>query len=78
MGLARAARTDRRRVWALVGIWATATLTALFIARITKVGPILLNVSGRHGLHAGDAIAVGLALLVAGLATAALLRRWGP
>jgi hypothetical protein len=65
-------------VWVLAGIWGTATLTALFIARITKIGPILLNVSGRHGLHAGDAVAVGVALLVAGIATAALVRRWRP
>ena len=76
--MARAAPTDRRHVWALVGIWAIATLTALFVARITKLGPTLLNVSGRHGLHAGDAVAVGVALLVAGLATAALMRRWRP
>lgn len=63
---------------ALVGIWGGATVTALVVARITKVGPTLFNVSARHGLHAGDAVVAGVALVVAVFATAALLRRWRP
>jgi hypothetical protein len=79
VGLAGAARTERRsRLVVLVGIWGAATVAALVVARITKAGPTLVNVSARHGLHAGDAIAVGVALLVAGLATAWLLRRGRP
>ena len=49
-------------------------MLALVVARVTKVGPILLSVTTRHGVHLGDAAAFGIALGVAALMTATLLR----
>jgi type IV secretory pathway TrbD component len=64
-----------RRAVTIVAIWAVATGIALVIARLTKVGPILLSVTTRHGVHAGDAAAFGVTLGVAALVTALLVRR---
>jgi hypothetical protein len=56
-------------------IWSGATMLALIVARLTKVGPILFSVTTRHGVHLGDAGAFGIALGVAALMTATLIRR---
>ena len=50
-------------------------MLALIVARLTKVGPILFSVTTRHGVHLGDAGAFGIALGVAALMTATLIRR---
>ena len=35
-------------------MWAIATIVGLWIAAETKVGPVLVKVTGKHGLHLGD------------------------
>ena len=64
------------RVAVLAVIWGGALAVGLVAARLTKVGPILLEVSGRHGVHTGDVLAFAFSFTVAALCTAALLDWW--
>lgn len=56
-------------------VWVSAVAVVLAIAADTKIGPILFTLSGRHGVHFGDALVLVAALLVAVCLTGWLLRR---
>ena len=64
-----------RRIGAVAGIWVVATVVVLVIAAETKLGPIVLVLSRRHGVHAGDVLALVLAYAAAGMLTRLLLLR---
>lgn len=64
------------RLAVLAVIWAGAVAVGLAAARLTKVGPILFEVSGRHGVHTGDVLAFTFAFAFASFCTAALLDWW--
>jgi hypothetical protein len=63
-----------RLVMVLV-VWAFAGATVLLTAADTRVGPILLSLSKRHGVHLGDALVLLVATFVATGLTWLLLRR---
>lgn len=65
------------RATVLAVVWGGALAAGLVVARLTKVGPILFEISGRHGVHAGDVVAFAFAFAVASLCTAVLLDWWG-
>lgn len=50
-----------RSSWSIFLVWVTATVIGLAVAAMTKVGPVVLVVRPRHGLHLGDL--VGFAVL---------------
>lgn len=64
------------RVPVLVGIWIGSLAAALAIARFTKAGPILVVVSSRHGVHAGDLVAFAAVFSVAAVLSSAVVRWW--
>lgn len=64
------------RAAVLAVIWCGAVVAGLVVARLTKVGPILFEISGRHGVHAGDVVAFAFAFAVASLCTAVLMEWW--
>jgi hypothetical protein len=57
----------------VVATWLGAAVAVLFVVATTTVGPVVLRLSDRHGVHAGDV--VGAVVIVAGaaLVTACLL-----
>lgn len=61
--------------------WAgAATVVALVVVlgQVSSVGPVVLSVSREHGLHAGDAVVLGIwAVTVSWLLWTALGRREG-
>jgi hypothetical protein len=64
------------RVAVLAVIWGGAVAVGLAAARLTKLGPILFEVSGRHGVHMGDVLAFAFTFTLAAVCTAALLDWW--
>jgi hypothetical protein len=64
-----------RRSALVAALWATATVFALAIARWTAVGPIVLTLSRKHGVHVGDLVALAAAYAEAALLTRRLVRR---
>lgn len=55
-------------------VWTTAVAASLFVAATTKIGPVVLSITpGRHGVHAGDLVAVGVTAVWASIVTIALL-----
>jgi hypothetical protein len=56
------------RAIVVVLVWAAATLLGVVVAMTTTIGPIVLSVSARHGVHLGD-----LVTFAAGYAAAALI-----
>jgi hypothetical protein len=60
----------------LLAVWGAAMAGVLLSWRITKAGPVLLLVTARHGVHAGDIAALCLGCGVAIVVTGLLLRRW--
>jgi hypothetical protein len=57
----------------LVTTWGLATAAALLVSWQTKVGPVLAEVSHRHGVHLGDVLAFAVAWSWAGIVSLALL-----
>jgi hypothetical protein len=55
-------------------VWAVAVAASLFVASETEIGPVVLDLSKNHGIHAGDLMAVGVAALVASVTTTVILR----
>ena len=37
--------------------WAIATMFGLFVAAETRIGPVVVALSYRHGIHLGDLVA---------------------
>jgi hypothetical protein len=54
--------------------WVLATLAGLVIAATTRIGPTLLQLSERHGVHLGDLLAFALAYAMALAVTLAMRR----
>jgi hypothetical protein len=46
-----------RQLARIAAIWGAALAAALLIAWQTRVGPIVLRVTDRHGVHLGDVAA---------------------
>lgn len=46
-----------------LALWALAGAAALLVAWRTKVGPVVLHLSARHGVHAGDVLFVAAAVV---------------
>jgi len=63
-----------RQVALVVSVWAAATAVALAIAAETRIGPVLISLSRRHGVHVGDIIGVLACYSAALLATRAIVR----
>lgn len=60
----------------LIGIlaaWAVSVFTVLLVAATTDVGPVVLELTGRHGVHAGDVLAALAGAAVAVAATASIV-----
>lgn len=64
--------TSRRTALILV-LWGAATVFGLAFAEFTAVGPVLLTLTPRHGVHVGDLIAFGAAYVAAGALTRRLV-----
>ena len=64
-----------RRAVLIVLVWAAATAFGLAIARWTSVGPIVLSINRRHGVHVGDLVALMAAYTQAALLTRRLVQR---
>jgi hypothetical protein len=45
----------------LVVAWGAATFFGLAVAALTRIGPVLLMLTPRHGVHVGDVIAFAVA-----------------
>jgi hypothetical protein len=67
----RSSRLSWQRAVGICAVWVVATAVVLLFAADTRVGPILLNLSERHGVHLGDVVA-----LVAMYSAAAAVSRW--
>ena len=65
--------TARRALLTLV-LWGAASAFALAFAAWTAVGPVLLVITRRHGVHVGDLVALLAAYTVAAVLTRRLLR----
>jgi hypothetical protein len=59
---------------AVVLVWVAATLFGLGVAATTKIGPIVLTVSARHGVHLGDLLAFAVSYSAALMITVRMLR----
>ncbi|MGH3584811.1 MAG: hypothetical protein ACRDQ0_00670 [Pseudonocardia sp.] len=60
-------RVGARRVVVVIAVWVLATLVGLAVAATTKVGPVVLTLTHRHGVHLGDLLAFVVAYGAAGL-----------
>lgn len=59
--------------WVLCAVvWLLVNAAALLVAAQTKLGPTLLIVSDRHGIHLGDVLAVVVGLVIATTVTVVL------
>lgn len=58
-----------------MAIWVVATLIGLSVARLTRLGPILLVVAPGHGIHVGDVVTFAVAYAVASAATLLIVTR---
>lgn len=65
----------RRHMIDIATVWAVAVAAVLLFAHVTAVGPILVELTRTHGIHLGDVVFTLLAVAVAALITARLLRR---
>ena len=54
-------------------LWAAATLLSLVVAGTTRIGPVLLTISGSHGVHLGDVIGFAVAYGAAVVSTLRVL-----
>jgi hypothetical protein len=54
----RPARLTWQRTVGIGAVWVMATAVVLLFAADTRVGPILVNLSERHGVHVGDVVAL--------------------
>jgi hypothetical protein len=64
-----------RRVLAILVVWGAATAFAAAFAVGTAVGPVLLTLTRRHGVHVGDMVALVAAYTVAAVLTRHLLQQ---
>jgi nitrate/nitrite transporter NarK len=64
--------TSFRRAVLILVVWGAATAFGLAFAAWTAVGPVLLTLTHRHGVHVGDLVA----FVAAYSAAAALTRRF--
>jgi hypothetical protein len=75
-----APREPTSRLWlragAVLAVWCAATVAVLAMAADTKIGPIMLVLSRRHGVHAGDLVVAVVAYAAAAVLTWRLLVRW--
>lgn len=64
----RPIRRLRNRLPLLLVVWGLATAIGLQVAATTRIGPVLVKLSYRHGVHLGDLLAFaacyGVALLI--------------
>jgi hypothetical protein len=59
----------------LIGItWIAATAICVVFSVATKMGPVVISVTRRHGIHLGDLIAFGLCYAVAIFVTYTIVR----
>jgi nitrate/nitrite transporter NarK len=66
--------TSFRRAVSIIVVWGAATAFGLAFAAWTAVGPILLTLTHRHGVHVGDLVAFVAAYSAAAALTRHLLR----
>jgi nitrate/nitrite transporter NarK len=66
--------TSFRRAVLVLVVWGAATAFGLAFAAWTAVGPVLLTLTHRHGVHVGDLVAFVAAYSVAAALTRYLLR----
>ena len=63
-----------QRVVGVVAVWCVATVLVLVVAAETRIGPVLVTLTRRHGVHLGDAVALVVGYTAAALATWWILR----
>jgi hypothetical protein len=68
-------RVRASRSAAVTLVWVAATLVGLVVAATTKIGPVLLTISARHGIHLGDLLAFAVSYATALVITAVVLNR---
>ncbi|WP_214402314.1 hypothetical protein [Pseudonocardia lacus] len=74
---ARQPRPGGRRA-ALLVVWVLATMGGLLVASTTKIGPVVLALTARHGVHEGDLVGFGIFYGIALLATLVFRPRRAP
>ena len=67
--------SDSHGLVVIVLIWGAATAFGLAMARWTSVGPIVLSINRRHGVHVGDLVALMAAYTQAAFLTRRLMQR---
>ena len=60
---------------AIAAVWALALGSVLVVASRTKVGPVLVTLSERHGVHTGEAVVLVVVCGVAAIVTRMIVRR---
>lgn len=55
-------------------VWILSAIISLIVAAKTKIGPTVVQLSSNHGIHAGDVVAVGGAVVFSALFTLVVWR----
>ncbi|WP_214371330.1 hypothetical protein [Pseudonocardia sp. H11422] len=66
-------RLTVRQLVLIATTWVGATGVALLVAAETKLGPIVLDLTKRHGVHLGDLVAVAVCFITALLITSRIV-----
>ena len=64
-----------RRAIPVLALWTAATAVGLLFAGVTRIGPVVMRLSYRHGVHLGDLVAFVAAYGGAALLTWHLRKR---
>ncbi|GEL25568.1 hypothetical protein PSU4_45220 [Pseudonocardia sulfidoxydans NBRC 16205] len=71
----RAANPRRNPAFAIAVTWALAALVTLAVAAETRIGPVIVKFTPKHGIHLGDLAVFFGCTAIALVVTAALLSR---
>ncbi|MBN9108406.1 MAG: hypothetical protein J0I34_06460 [Pseudonocardia sp.] len=71
----RAATPRRSPAFAIAVTWALAAIVTLCVAAETRIGPVILKLTPKHGVHMGDLAVFFGCTAIALVVTAALLSR---
>jgi hypothetical protein len=63
------------RLVLVVVTWGCAVVVALGVAASTRVGPVVVRLTGEHGVHFGDLVAGIVCITVALVLTSEIIRR---
>jgi hypothetical protein len=68
--------SPRAGAYVLLAVWGLATAAGLVAAATTKIGPVVVALSYRHGVHVGDLVAFAACYAAALPVTVRTTRYW--